>query len=288
MEYEVSMLEKVPFTNQATRWCAALIAAISAGSVQAAQTSKVMVRFVGDAACIARIPDRINVVLDGDETNQFTATRQNVDLWLGDSGKPSSENFNAENRTVSVRTGGSRTDCRGSRLEKDPSPHVRDGWVASVTFQCYRQAVRQVSVESRPDVPVSYVRRMAKAHQDADSRDCVEHKSFLESPTTINDVWFYPHQLRRESVRIQIGFDEPDLRAPGLLLNHPSVMKHLKGGDGILDVQTIVAILDEQRAEGLSSVPPFFSSNAYLNDFERLSRLVADKNKKLTLIVRTR
>jgi len=241
-----------------------------------------MVTFEGDAGCIAGIPKSIDVVLDGDETNEFPAQQRESDLWIGEwRRQPATKNFDAEGRTVSVRTGVNRTDCRRSSAAKDPSPQVHDGWVASVTFHCYRQAVRQVTVQAKPDVPISYVRRMNKVGKDDDSRECVEHKNFVDSPIEIKDVWFDTDQVRHESLSLQVRSEEASLEAPGLLVNHPSVMKYMKGGEGILDLETLLIALGEQRAEGLQSQPPLFASSAYDKDFKRLSMLRDDQTTQI-------
>jgi hypothetical protein len=256
---------------------AALIAIISAHTAHAAQTRKVLVTFRGDARCIATVPKEIGVVLDGDERNQFTAERISSNLWIGDWSYPDrAANFNAMNRTASIRVGGSRTDCRRSYEAKDPQ--VADGWVASFRFTCNTQSAQKLEVRGEPDVPISYVRRLPKADDDEDSRACADYSGF-HLPLEIQDVWFTTRNVPSESLRIQIGLKAAKIEAPGLLVNHSSVMKYAKKGSVALDQKKILLAFGEQRAEGLSFSPPLFVSNAYDDDRKRLEKLIDDKKK---------
>lgn len=247
-----------------------------------------MIAFTGDLGCIAKLPARIAVVLDGDETRQFTAIRQpGSEVWIGDWHRPDpKETFDASGRTASVRTGGARTDCRPSHSAKDPDPRAKDAWLASFTFNCYTQPVQKLEVRGEPGVPISYVRRLPKDDDDEESRPCIESKDFLESPVVIMDIWFATDQVLSETVRLQIGSKKSNLKAPGLLVNHPSVMKHVNGRGGTLELKTLLTAFGKQRAEGLSFAPPLFAPNAYESDFKKLSALSDSRQKKLKVILR--
>lgn len=264
--------------NTALNCLVTLIAIMSAHPAQAAQTRKVLITFRGDARCIAMVPKEIGVVLDGDERNQFTAERIRSNLWIGDWSHPNlEENFNAKNRTASIRVGGSRTDCRRSYEAKDPQ--VPDGWLASFRFTCNTQPAQKLEIQGEPGIPISYVRRLPKADDDEDSRACVDYSGF-HLPLEIQDVWFTTRNVPSESLRIQIGLKKAKIEAPGLLVNHSSVMKYAKDGNVALDQKKILVAFGEQRSEGLAFSPPLFVSNAYDDDRKRLEKLIAEKKKE--------
>jgi len=251
---------------------------ISASIGQAAQTKRVLVTFRGDVACIANIPKEIGVVLEGDEKNQFTAERIGSNLWIGNwHGTRPDDDFNAVNRTASIRGHGARTECRRSYAA--PDPQVADGWVASFRFTCYTQPVQKLEIHPPPDVPISYVRRLPKADDEEDSRACVEFRdSYL--PIEIKDVWFATKNSPSESLRIQIGSKTAEIRSPGLLVNHPSVMKYAKGGNVELDQKKLLTAFGVQRGEGVAFDKTLFAPNAYDDDRKRLEKLAqSEKNK---------
>lgn len=266
--------------NAVLRCLVALIAIVSANTGHAAQTRKVLVTFVGDVSCIANLPAKIGVVLDGDEKNQFLATQAiGSNLWIGDWSRPDlTENFDAVDRIASIRVGGARTDCRRSYAAQDPQ--VKDGWVASFTFRCDTEPVQKLEIRGEPDVPISYVRRLPKVDDEQDSRGCVEHNDFLKSPVRISDVWFDTRNVPSEALRIQVGSKTAKIDAPGLLVNHPSVMKYAKGGDVALDQEKLLTAFGAQRAEGLAFAPPLFSPNAYEDDRKRLEKLSKEERGK--------
>jgi hypothetical protein len=261
----------------ALKCLAALIAIISVNTGHAAQTRKVMVTFRGDAGCIANLPRTIGVVLEGDEKNQFPAERIGSNLWIGAwTDQNPDKNFDAEGRTASIRIGGSRTDCRRSYARQDPQ--VDDGWVASFRFECNVQPAQALKIRGEPDVPISYVRGLPRADNDEDSRPCADYSNF-PLPPKIADVWFAIDEVPRELLRIQIGSPKAKMEAPGLLVNHRSVMKYANGGDVTLDQNKILVALGVQRAEGVALEPPLFPSSAYDDDRKRLEKLIEDKKR---------
>jgi hypothetical protein len=244
-----------------------------------------MITFTGPLACLNTLPPQIGVVKDGDEKGEFLAMRQpSNSTWIGEWGDHDpQETFDADNRKVSVRLGSGRTGCRRSHAAKDPT--AKDAAVAFLTFDCNGQPVKQVEIGARPGIPISYVRRLSREDGDPDSLDCVEFKNFGPLPVLIDDVLFDTGQVRSESLRVEIGSKTSDLNAPGLLVNHLSVLKHVKGRSGTLDRDKLITAFGEQRAEGLSYSPPLFASSAYDSDFEMLSKVTDDKQKKLEVTV---
>jgi hypothetical protein len=271
-------------------WASALIFFVFAHSGHAAETKRVMIRFVGPSDCTLNVPPEILVVLNGDETNAFPARLQpdSSKVWIGLWGDRNPSNtFPAAGSKASVRLHRARTDCRQSYADKDPE--VKDGLIARFTFRCNTQPVRQVTVQSDPDVHISYVRTLRRATNDDESVDCTETENSMPSKTTVEDVWFETANVPFELLRVQLGSDKSNPKAPGLLVNHPSVLKHIKKSagtlTGTLDQVRLLAAFQEQRNSGALAAPDV-SPNAYENDLARLGKLTADKkNLKVTLTV---
>jgi hypothetical protein len=245
-------------------WLVGALIAAALSPLQAESTRRVRIEFAGD--CIG-IGDTIKIVLQGNETLQFIATRKHPSdtFWTGEWPHPDrTKSFNAADEFASLRLAGARTDCRASYPIEEP-----DGrWVAAFTFNCDEQTVRQIAVRTLPPIPVAFVREVPKFDDEPMSRDCSEYGRFRKGFGTIADV-----DLDSESVRLQAGWASPQPDSPGLFIDHPAVLKRVNGAGQVqLTLDTFLDALTEQRARGKLS-PPLLSGPARDAEKERLAQL---------------
>jgi hypothetical protein len=120
---------------------------------------------------------------------------------------------------------------------------------------------------------------------------CAEGAFLTGEP--IPDVWFsnkalhpnlrgrqydrYDLTLPAEKFRLQLGRVKPDPHYPGLIVNDEALTRYLKGNEGSVAIQEIIAAFGEERAKAELSTPPLFSPNAYEADRQTLVGLATDK-----------
>jgi hypothetical protein len=219
-------------------------------------------------------PNEISVVLNGrDGEDVFPAYREiGTDRWTG----RSDEDFNPGTSYASLRLGVARTDCVSTVAGDD---------YARLTFVCSRRPARSVTVIPDPKTfLVRYVREVPRNPENRRSIPCTEHG--LLRPSVQGTVKLV--QFPSERLRLQLAWKEPDPKRPdteppGLLVDHPAVIRQAeKGGTKTLEPEKVLNAYRVQRAEGLMGQAPSLSPNAYENDRIRL-RAAGLKSLALTV-----
>lgn len=223
------------------------------------------------------------VVMSGEENHAFAATRDTRDPchWTA---TRRAGTFDAGLEHFSLRLGTGRTTCKRARVDLDKR-------LARVAFLVYKMDVRMVNISTSPVIPMSYVRGVPAHPADSPSIPCAEG-AFL-SGQAIPDVWFpnealhpnlrgrqhdrYDKVLPAETFRLQFDRIGPDPRFPGLIINDEALTRYLKGGQGNITIDEIIAAFGEERGMAKLGTAPLFSPNAYEADRRTLTDLATEK-----------
>jgi hypothetical protein len=156
-------------------------------------------------------PNTISLVIDGVDGHPYDASRTdtNQNVWTA----PNTRKFDVATANASVRFKNQHTDCRRGR----PVRETGDTWVARFEFNCSTGAAQNVAITTKLPIAVSYVRRLRAG--DAESVDCAGGAYFF-SDRLVNWV-----RLPSERLVLQLGRKQPDLRAPGVLVNELPFVK---------------------------------------------------------------
>lgn len=241
----------------------ALILPLAAEAQPEAGASTVTIRLAAEEC--ARVPNEISVVLNGrDGEDAFPAYRKTgTDVWIGRSDQP----FDPATSYASLRLGVARTDCIPTVAD--------DGQARLLFFECKRRPIRSVTIDANPATfVVRYVREVPKNPDNRWSIPCTEHALLPPGKGAVELV-----QFPNERLRLQLAWKEPAERSsgrepPGLIVNHPSVIKDAeKEGTKTrtLRPDLILEAYRAQRAEGLLDTRPSASSNASEDDRLRLT-----------------
>jgi|GEM_PF-1795114 len=227
--------------------------------------------------------NNVLVVMSNDENHPFPAAQDARDHchWIA---TRRTGTFDTGLEHFSLRLGIARTTCKRAKGDEDKG-------VARVAFLVYRMEVRQVNISTSLEIPISYVRGVPAHFADSPSIPCTERAPFIGQP--IPDVWFsrsalhpdalgrplnrYAPNLPAELLRLQLGKEKPDPAFPGVIVNDEAFTRYMKGDEGSLGVQEIVAAIGEERAKAKQGLLPLFSSNAYSGDRAELDKLATDK-----------
>jgi hypothetical protein len=190
------------------------------------------------------------MVVNGDERAPILLepTSAAKGIWAGE-WRPSDRRlqFPASGSSASLRLEGGRTDCRRSRAERHD-----DRIEAVFTFECDENQTWNVTIETEPQIPFSYVRVLKKSRTTDLDCDCREGGGKV-GKGTIAAV-----RLSREVLNLQPGLEYADTNVLWMRLNQLAVIKNrAKGASETLNYDGIVeAIVKSTRGEE-------FSSNAY-------------------------
>jgi hypothetical protein len=180
-------------------WCTVML--WSAGAFaqrESIVTELVEVRFTGVTGdCRTAFPaESISLVVNGDENDAAQIYRDPRDpcRWTGSA----NTSFDVGAAFLSLRLNGRRTECRDAEVKVKG-----DRELAVVTYEPAGALAKTLVVEGPK--PVSYLRRVHGRRQ------CTEWGWY--TPLAIRDVDF-----TLESIVLQAGFPEPDLKRSGLIL----------------------------------------------------------------------
>lgn len=211
----------------------------------------------------------VSVVLEGKEDEAFDTIHSPVDAnkWVGQ-WKHKPKPFPADKVQASLRLGGKRTDCQPSKAVKDEDRSNTWGWVASFTFRCDPQPVREVDIQTDPAAfPFRYERRLAKSTSIAESHDCREEatfdgtaqivdlrlneKIFLKFPSAPADPGLYVHEILD---RVKGARQGTSLRLSSGEMVH--ILSLQRGGNhgGASSFSTVAIDIDEVHVAGLSGI----------------------------------
>jgi hypothetical protein len=217
----------------------AFLALILATTAQAQKTTRASVSLT---PC-SNAPARILFVLNGQQVKTLDKT---ADSWLVDVPGPG---FIIQDACASLRLGGARTDCR--RADPGFDPEHRYGPLALFAFKCDGQDAWQLTVNTVPARPVSYVRRIADNEMLSDPHECpcLEDASFV-GKDTLQDLRFPAERLS-----LHLGAKSSKDGALGLNINAIGLKKTSKEEEYEFGSDRIAGLLSIQRVRSDSSAP---------------------------------
>lgn len=234
---------------------AAVVASITfcitgAASAQAPPPPKYVVTTAVISLERCGLPDSITVVIGQNDGSEQTIQDKS---WTKDLGP--GKRFDADATYARAYFGATSTDCQRSQSERQ-----QDVYVGRFTLRCLDGKAKTLRVLA-PAATFHYVRKMnenADCWQGSDLSEERELRGFLFS---------------NETVRLQFGAEKADPRAPGLLIDDPSVVADLRKGLGAeLDRKKVLDALAYQRDRGLLSAGPTTAPNGRVFDETNIAK----------------
>jgi len=232
---------------------------------------------LGGVACLQ--VEKVWVVMNGDENAAFVADPPTADgkcHWTAAHGS-----FDTELTWFSLRLGSARTVCAYSKADRPKKS-------GKLSFECCRTGGHLVEISTasaREETLFSYTREVSENADGKHSPGCTEIYSFAGLRSVpISSVWFSREALPidesangtstralppAEIVRLQLGLEKADARAPGLVINDRSVTKHLSHGVSTLSVSDMREAFRSQCSRALCSMSPGLSADGILAELEQ-------------------
>ena len=177
-----------------------------------AMAKTVNIRVTLNGSCRTLIhAEALEAILDGDEAAPLHLKQQEDRFhWSYDWDDRRKPAFPDARISASLRLEGARTYCRWS--EDAHNKDSRDVPIANFTFTCDAVGTNQVTVDTKSNTAVAYVRRLPNFFKTPLDCDC-EETAVQPGKSEIRDVRFPGEQLL-----LQLGRDSADPKAPGLLV----------------------------------------------------------------------
>jgi hypothetical protein len=235
--------------------------------------------------CGATVPDKVGIVIDGDEGGELPLTSHDGGhYWYGQWTDHRRKKFPYAKLSASLRFSNGRSYCQIASADKG----AQEVPVAIFKFKCDAAPVRHVTIDTRPQSLFSYTRRLTKSMDRNDNDcECNEVGAAKSGVREVRDVRFPVEtvalRVRNETAQAQtydlslldpngdpeaaapMPFD-PIVRRNAKIL--PSQDARCKVDALCMSREGIVTALGQQRAPR-----SIFSSPAYDLDYLSLAKL---------------